>query len=77
MRDRAQAMWGLLPFSDPFRRKGEQNSAPAGPLRLAPVCDAVGVQYVVTSEAMIDAVPVPAPASAPRDLRNFKLYICI
>jgi hypothetical protein len=76
MRNRARAMWGLLPFVDPFRPRGEQDSVPTGPLRLAPVCATVGVRYVVTLADMIDAVPIPAPSSAPPDLRNFKLYIC-
>jgi hypothetical protein len=76
MRNRAQAMWGLLPFADPFRPRGEQNSALVGPLRLRPVCETTGVNYVVTSGVAIDAVPIAAPPAAPPELRKFKLYIC-
>lgn len=76
MRARSQAIWGLLPFNDPFRPKNESTSRPPRPLRLAPLCETSTVRYVVTQETMIDSSPIPPPASAPPVLRDYKLYIC-
>lgn len=76
MQARAQSLWGLLPFVHPFRPKSDRQSTPPYPLRLERVCDASAVRFVVTSAAVMDATPIPAPASAPSHLRDYKLYIC-
>lgn len=76
MHARANSLWGLVPFVDPFRAKGNNVSAPKRPLQLAPVCQTTAVRYLVTREIMADATPIPAPASTPLFLRDYKLYIC-
>lgn len=76
MKSRTTRLWGLVPFTDPFRPKGDNTSVPTGPLQLAPLCRTSTVQYVVTQATMVDATPIPAPTSAPLFLRDYKLYTC-
>jgi len=76
MRGRAQALWGHISFSDPFRPKNQRISTPPQPMKLAPLCATSVVRYIVTQDTAIDATAIPAPASAPPSIRDFKLYIC-
>jgi len=76
MHARAEALWGLLPFIDPFRAPGDNISQPSGPVRLAQVCRNSPVRYLVTDADVADATPIPAPSAVPALLQTYKLYIC-
>jgi hypothetical protein len=76
MKARAEAIWGLLPFTNPFRGKSDNVSRPAEPLALIPVCRNTDLRYIVTRAEVSDLTPVPAPDAAPPFLRDYKLYIC-
>lgn len=76
MRARTASLWGLMPFVDPFRAPDKNKSIPNGAPELAPICQTSTVRYIVTKATMSDAMPVPAPATAPLFLRDYKLYVC-
>jgi hypothetical protein len=76
MNRRAESIWGLLPFTHPFRPKGRDVSNPPLPVAIEPVCRNTTARFIVTRAEVRDIEAVPAPDNVPPYLREYALYIC-